>query len=214
MSFLFLLTDCRSNGKLQEFFHPGLFVNNKWSCCDHRSKHSYGCSPAFVKDELQFSSSPPASMGAGPLSTSPTRGGGAIQRKPLPPTPQDNGGPAQFGHSTSQEMHHHGGGGGYGGNFPPGGGPTTSGSYGQQNHFNQSYSSQQMTVSTTQHQRGHGVMSYQHHNPPGLTNEAPPPSVSVAETVGVALCVRSKPLYAGDFFSLLVLSLCISTGKY
>ena len=81
------LTDCRSNGKLQEFFHPGLFVNGKWSCCDHRSKHSTGCSPAFIKDDHQFTAS-----GAAPFSTSPTRGSGNIQHKALPPIPQDNGG--------------------------------------------------------------------------------------------------------------------------
>ena len=82
----FSLSDCRSNGKLQDFYHPGLFVNSKWSCCDHKSKHSTGCSPAFIKDEHQFS------QGAASFGSSPTRGSGNIQHKALPPIPPDAGG--------------------------------------------------------------------------------------------------------------------------
>ena len=45
---------------------------------------------------------------------------------------------------------------------------------GHQNHIHQ-LSSHEMTVSSAQLQRGHGAMSYQHHNPPGLDNNPPPP---------------------------------------
>lgn len=78
-------SDCRENGRIQDFYHPGLFNSGKWSCCDHKSRHSYGCQPSFLRNEPTSTSSfsPPIS---------PTRlvggGGAGPYRGPLPPTPQ------------------------------------------------------------------------------------------------------------------------------
>ena len=33
---------------LQSHYHPGTFSNNRWSCCEHRSKHSHGCKETFI----------------------------------------------------------------------------------------------------------------------------------------------------------------------
>ena len=33
---------------LQDHYHPGTFTNNRWSCCEHRSKHSQGCKETFI----------------------------------------------------------------------------------------------------------------------------------------------------------------------
>lgn len=195
---LILLLDCRTNGKLQEYFHPGLFTNGKWSCCDHRSKHSYGCTPAFIKDDPHFNSSPVGGAVA-PLSVSPTRGGGPNQRKPLPPTPQDtNGGHLGFSISGGPPSHGLGYGPGYGHGYGPGyggagygGGPGGGPGYGggqpppHSQHYPGTQQQQQpsthMAVSTTHHQRGgHHISSYQHHNPPGIGDSQPPPPVPVS----------------------------------
>ena len=201
---LFLILDCRTNGKLQEYFHPGLFTNGKWSCCDHRSKHSYGCTPAFIKDDPHFNSSPVGGAAA-PLSVSPTRGGGPNQRKPLPPTPQDtNGGHLGFSISGGAPSYGPGYGPGYGHGYGPGyggvgtgygggtgGGPGYGGGQptppqhypGSQQHQQQQQQqpSMHMAVSTHHHQRGgHHISSYQHHNPPGIGDSQPPPPVPVS----------------------------------
>lgn len=186
-----MLLDCRTNGKLQEYFHPGLFTNGKWSCCDHRSKHSYGCTPAFIKDDPHFNASPVGGA-AVPSSISPTRGGGPNQRKPLPPTPQDtNGGHLGFSMSGGAPGY----GPGYGPSYGPGYGPGTGGGPGYgvgqpppppSQHYpgsqqQQPHPSMHMAVSTSHHQRGgHHISSYQHHNPPGIGDSQPPPPVPVS----------------------------------
>lgn len=76
--------DCRENGKMQEFYHPGLFSGGKWTCCDHRSKHSCGCQPSFLRNDMSLSSSHPVSP---TRVVSPSRMGGQAHRGPLPPTP-------------------------------------------------------------------------------------------------------------------------------
>lgn len=64
---------CRENVVLQDRFHPGLFNSGKWSCCEHRSKHSQGCKDSFVTQPPAHASQPARS--------------GAVARGPLPPTP-------------------------------------------------------------------------------------------------------------------------------
>ncbi|CAI8051711.1 Tyrosine-protein kinase BTK, partial [Geodia barretti] len=74
--------NCKNNVLLQEKYHPGLFQNNKWTCCDHRSKHSQGCRDSFTK----ASSPPPIASGASAApaySSRPPRG-------PLPSIPLPN----------------------------------------------------------------------------------------------------------------------------
>ena len=56
--FVCLCADCRENVMLQGVYHPGLFTNGKWSCCDHRSKHSQGCCPSFCGSLHQENNSP------------------------------------------------------------------------------------------------------------------------------------------------------------
>ncbi len=69
---------------LQDRYHPGVF-SGKWSCCDHRSKHSQGCRESFILQQQPQSAmavaSPPGANGAS---------GGRAVRGPLPPTPMQN----------------------------------------------------------------------------------------------------------------------------
>ena len=76
----FCPADCKENVLLQDRYHPGLFISSKWSCCDHRSKHSQGCAESFATlvQPQRLSVSPPG-VGRGP----PGRG-------PLPPTPMEH----------------------------------------------------------------------------------------------------------------------------
>jgi hypothetical protein len=71
--------NCKNNVLLQEKYHPGLFQNNKWTCCDHRSKHSQGCRDSFTK----ASSPPPIASGASAAPASSSR----PHRGPLPSIP-------------------------------------------------------------------------------------------------------------------------------
>ena len=130
-----VIIDCRSNGKLQEFFHPGLFVNSKWSCCDHRSKHSYGCTRSFVSLEAQSLSNPP------------TTSVSAFSRKPLPPTPLDNGGHNMGGAEMNNTK------------YPP-----------VKHQYDQG------TVSNEHIRRGNPhIQSYTHHSPGGMDPQPPLP---------------------------------------
>lgn len=74
--------DCRENVLLQGVYHPGLFVTGKWSCCDHRSKYSQGCTASFCGNHQEA-----ATPTTNHLSPSKTSAG--IARGPLPPTPAD-----------------------------------------------------------------------------------------------------------------------------
>ena len=74
---IFAYVDCRENVVLQDRFHPGLFNSGKWSCCEHRSKHSQGCKDSFVTQPPAHASQPARS--------------GAVARGPLPPTPFQQG---------------------------------------------------------------------------------------------------------------------------
>ncbi|XP_065886239.1 tyrosine-protein kinase TXK-like isoform X2 [Dysidea avara] len=56
---------------LQEHFHPGTFTNNRWSCCEHRSKHSQGCKETFVAPSRSLSSPGPLLSGSLPTSSIP-----------------------------------------------------------------------------------------------------------------------------------------------
>ena len=151
---VFFFSDCRENGRIQDFYHPGLFSSGKWSCCDHKSKHSYGCQPSFLRNEPTSSSS---SSFSPPVS--PTRlvggGGAGAYRGPLPPTP----------HVASSE--------GYGGSYdhqPP------SASY-QQQHTSHNVSSYQHT--NPQLDTRGGVSSQSSH----AVAEAPPPPAPVSVCV-------------------------------
>ena len=149
--------DCRNNGKVQDFYHPGLFISNKWSCCDHRSKHSYGCTRSFIQEEPQVNFLPPPSGASAPIGVNSNGSNYPISRKPLPPTPIDNGGPINI------SKHSRGG-------------------YGAGHHFSPpppAHQMLQMSVSNQHHQKGnHHISSYSHHNLPGM-NELPPPPVPV-----------------------------------
>ena len=53
-------------------YHPGPFANGKWSCCDHKSKHSQGCQPAFhVLQQQAPVAILPRGAGRSPLPTVP-----------------------------------------------------------------------------------------------------------------------------------------------
>lgn len=95
-------SDCRENGRIQDFYHPGLFNSGKWSCCDHKSRHSYGCQPSFLRNEPTSSSS--SSSFSPPMSPTRLVGGGAgPYRGPLPPTPQSEpAAPPSDSYSSSQ----------------------------------------------------------------------------------------------------------------
>ena len=89
------LLDCRDNASLQDQYHPGVFTNSKWSCCDHKSKHSTGCQPTtnFCQQPPNsipplVTSQPPSSL-SGRLGGGGGGGGGRAHRGPLPPTPID-----------------------------------------------------------------------------------------------------------------------------
>lgn len=98
----FLSVDCRENVLLQGVFHPGLFVNGKWSCCEHRSKHSQGCKTSFCGNHQDVS--PPGSNHVSP--TKPSGAGGlGVARGPLPPTPMDEVAPTPPPHSSSSRYH-------------------------------------------------------------------------------------------------------------
>lgn len=146
---------CRNNGKVQDFYHPGLFISNKWSCCDHRSKHSYGCTRSFIQEESQVNFSLPPSGASAPIGVNSNGSNYPISRKPLPPTPIDNGG------LINSSKH-------------------TRGGYGVGLHFSPpppAHQMLQMSVSNQHHQKGnHHISSYSHHNPSGM-NELPPPPV-------------------------------------
>ena len=84
---------------LQSVYHPGLFVNNKWSCCDHRSKHSQGCTPSFCgtnPSPHNFSN------------VSPIKNSANIGRGPLPPTPSDGMSAPPPPSSHQHTSHYHG----------------------------------------------------------------------------------------------------------
>ena len=63
---------CKNNNNLQDMYHPGPFANGKWSCCDHKSKHSQGCQRAFhtLQEELPVSILP-RGAGRSPLPAIP-----------------------------------------------------------------------------------------------------------------------------------------------
>ena len=87
-----VLLDCQDRSPLQDHYHPGLYTNSKWSCCDHKSKHSTGCQPT-TNISLQPPNSTPPLVTSPPPSSSSGRlgggGGGRAHRGPLPPTPID-----------------------------------------------------------------------------------------------------------------------------
>ncbi|XP_064404911.1 tyrosine-protein kinase BTK-like [Halichondria panicea] len=87
---------CRSNVILQDRFHPGIFTG-KWSCCDHRSKHSQGCRESFI-----LQTQPAAAVASPPV---PSAGGARIPRGPLPPTPAQNLAPSPPPHGYQQNSH-------------------------------------------------------------------------------------------------------------
>lgn len=96
---------CRENVLLQGVYHPGLFVTGKWSCCEHRSKHSQGCKTSFCgnhQDALPGSANhvSPAKASSGGVGAV----GGA--RGPLPPTPMDEVAPNPPPHSTRYQATH------------------------------------------------------------------------------------------------------------
>lgn len=97
----FLSADCRENVLLQGVFHPGLFVNGKWSCCEHRSRHSQGCKTSFCGNHQD--ASPPGTNHVSP--TKALAGGVAAARGPLPPTPMDEAAPTPPPHSSSSRYH-------------------------------------------------------------------------------------------------------------
>lgn len=95
---LFNMPDCRENVLLQGVYHPGLFVNGKWSCCEHRSKHSQGCKTSFCG---MHQDAPPSGN-----HVSPTRAAiSGNARGPLPPTPVDEVAPSPPPHSSSSRYH-------------------------------------------------------------------------------------------------------------
>lgn len=87
-----MCVDCRENAVLQGVYHPGLFVNSKWSCCDHRSKHSQGCTPSFCGSHQDH---------AATNHVSPVKSSG-VARGPLPPTPSDDVAPTPPPHRYLQ----------------------------------------------------------------------------------------------------------------
>lgn len=153
--FVYNDADCRNNGKIQEFYHPGLFVNSKWTCCDHKSKHSYGCTRSFVSIENQI---PDANV------PPPMGGGIPANRKPLPPTPMDN-----IQHTTPNNF------GGSGPNMGMGGGGMGVGS----NHAGGPKNSQYFGHVPDNLKKGNNhISSYSHHNPgmePSSIQQPPAP---------------------------------------
>ena len=100
MSFLlFHPVDCRENVLLQSVYHPGLFVNSKWSCCDHRSKHSQGCTPSFCGPHG-------VSLSHNISNVSTSKPSASITRAPLPPTPADTLAPLPPPHSSHYHQNH------------------------------------------------------------------------------------------------------------
>lgn len=83
---------------LQGKFHPGLFTNGKWSCCEHRSRHSQGCKTSFCGNHQDAS---PATNHVSPIKAS----GIGVARGPLPPTPVDEIAPTPPPHSSSSRYH-------------------------------------------------------------------------------------------------------------
>ena len=87
--------DCQDNASLQDQFHPGVFTNSKWSCCDHKSKHSTGCQPTTNFSQPSPNTFPPLITSQPPSSSGRLGGGGGgggggrAHRGPLPPTPID-----------------------------------------------------------------------------------------------------------------------------
>ena len=88
---------------LQDRYHPGIF-SGKWSCCDHRSKHSQGCRESFIlQQQQQPIGSPPATSYNG--ASAMGRGG---PRGPLPPTPMQNLAPSPPPHGSQYLQNSHG----------------------------------------------------------------------------------------------------------
>ncbi|XP_065185968.1 tyrosine-protein kinase Tec-like [Sycon ciliatum] len=101
------------NGDLLQYYHPGVFTSNKWTCCHHNSRLSLGCKATFVnrrKQEEQqrvamqqdnMMAAPGGGMGPGPSVPPPARPGVSAPGVPgaavggysrsLPPVP--NAGP-------------------------------------------------------------------------------------------------------------------------
>lgn len=175
-----IIVDCRNNGKIQEFYHPGLFVNSKWTCCDHKSKHSYGCTRSFISIEQSDTNVMP------PMGGSAVGGG---SRKPLPPTPMDN---VQHSNNFSGPNMGMGGGGGMGrapNHVGGGGGPPKNSQY-----FGH--------VPENLKKGNNHISSYSHHNP-GMEPSQPPAPVSrliiymyVSVTVPHYICryISPRPL--------------------
>lgn len=95
--------DCRENVLLQSVYHPGLFVNGKWSCCDHRSKHSQGCQASFCGNQQQ--EHPPTASGPATSYISSNKPTGGVPRGPLPPTPSNEVAPTPPPHSSASRYH-------------------------------------------------------------------------------------------------------------
>ena len=96
----YTLTDCRENLLLETRYHPGIFTAGKWSCCDHRSKHSQGCRDSFTATQSTEAAQP----GFGLQPASHGRGAGG-HRGPLPPTPMDEFAPNPPPHSPNSYYH-------------------------------------------------------------------------------------------------------------
>ena len=105
--------EVQHNGDLLQYYHPGVFTSNKWTCCHHNSRLSLGCKATFVnrrKQEEQqrvamqqdnMMAAPGGGMGPGPSVPPPARPGVSAPGGPgaavggysrsLPPVP--NAGP-------------------------------------------------------------------------------------------------------------------------
>ena len=78
-------------------------MNGKWSCCDHRSKHSQGCTPSFCGTHPR----PPSSQNSSCVPSNKSSTTSSIARGPLPPTPAGSVAPTPPPHS-SQYLQNHG----------------------------------------------------------------------------------------------------------
>lgn len=74
-------------------------MNSKWSCCDHRSKHSKGCTPSFCGTHHGGPSSNNSNISQNKPSAN-------IARGPLPPTPADSVVPTPPPHSSHYHQSH------------------------------------------------------------------------------------------------------------